>query len=211
MRRRVGIIGWSLTAVLALSCASLVGIEDAELDPELAGSGGQNGNSGSGGSGGEPSEPTLCEEYCDTVLANCTGEHRVYTSPAICLTACAGMDPGQEGDDEGNTVHCRLLNAGLALELEEPEVHCPIAGPGGDATCGDNCEGFCAIAIPACPGVFEDEDECLDECSQEYDDIGGYDVSQMAGETVQCLLYHASAATVGPNPHCTHVAGDGPC
>ncbi|HEX9621198.1 MAG TPA: hypothetical protein VF989_13735 [Polyangiaceae bacterium] len=202
MRALLKLVNSVTITLLLFSCASIVGIEDAELDPEFEGTGGQAG-------GGV--EPALCDVYCDTVLENCTDEHRVYTSRAICLVACESMDPGEEGDDEGNTVQCRLLNAMLAEQLEEPDVHCPIAGPGGDGVCGENCDGFCTVAMPACPDVFEDTEECLDECNEEYEDLGGYDVSQMGGPTVQCLLYHASAATVGPNPHCLHVAGDGPC
>jgi hypothetical protein len=53
-------------------------------------------------------------------------------------------------------------------------------------------------------------DSCAGVC-QRLPDNGGYDSSIQKGNSVQCRLYHASAATLDPTVHCPHVAGVGPC
>jgi hypothetical protein len=51
---------------------------------------------------------------------------------------------------------------------------------------------------------------CLDACAP-LADTGSYDDSQQTGYTVQCRLYHVTAATLDPTLHCPHVDGIGPC
>lgn len=204
-----------LTALTALgpalaACANVLGIDAARHDVSLdhAGTGG---GSGAGGGGNDiDAAKTLCERYCDTVMANCTGDNPVYRSRTICDSVCATLPPGQPGDTSGNTVECRLHFAELAATLGEPTLNCPAAGPGGDGLCGENCEGFCTIALNACPNSPVSGIQCDTICAK-LPDPGGYTSNMDTGNTIECRLYHASAATFDPDNHCKHVAGVGAC
>lgn len=167
----------------ALACASIAGIGDAELD--------------------------LCAEYCDTVMRNCRGEFEVYTSREVCERYCAALPPGEPGDETGNSVACRLHHARQIETLGEEVTSCPIAGPGGSGVCGEDCEGFCMVRRAVCDPEL-DLDDCQRECA-DLTDTGGYTTRDQEGATVQCRLYHVSAATIAAVPHCAHAAGEPPC
>jgi hypothetical protein len=169
----------------ALACASIAGISAAELDADV------------------------CQSYCRAVLDACTDEFEVYTSLGVCLDYCATLSPGEPGDDSGNTVNCRLTHARNIADIGEELVNCPIAGPGGNGVCGSNCEGFCTAHRAICDPELS-EQACLNACGK-LEDTGGYVTSQQSGNTVQCRLYHVSAATISVDPHCSHAAGASPC
>lgn len=205
------------------ACNSVLGIEDAQLDPLLldAGSGGSSGAAGSGGTAGAgdaaPDGPlSLCEEYCNTVQAACSDEFAVYDSLFTCVKECAYLPPGLTNDDGVNTIECRLKHAKLALSLPgERGVECPAAGPGGNGVCGSNCDGYCALVQAICvepsDKQFGSVGECLIAC-QSVPDLGGYNISIISGNSVQCRLYHLSAAQAGGALlHCPHTGGQPPC
>lgn len=172
-----------------------------------------------GGAGAPPAEPTLCEQYCDAVMENCSGNLAVYTSREMCLAVCAVLPPGEPGDGEkhAGSVHCRL-EAAQAAAISEPEYSCPIAAPGGSGECGSNCENLCLLRQTVCSAYLSGSSEdCLSECAK-LEDLGGYTVSSEAvplhtrGGHVQCRLYHVSAAaTDEPDTHCLHADGATPC
>jgi hypothetical protein len=159
--------------------------------------------------------PSLCERYCNTVAAACPEPNEQYASPGACRSVCEKLTPGKPGDSLVNTVECRLARAELARATGEPETYCFSAGPGGAGLCGSDCEGFCAVMTQTCTlmGSF---DECLPQCalvpnlSDPPDNIT-YDISVQAGDSVQCRLFHVSAATLDPLTHCGHAAGSTPC
>jgi hypothetical protein len=198
-----------VVAVLGLgACNAVLGLESAEVDPSF-----QPGTGGAGGSGGGDAG-SVCEAYCSKVMSVCTGANAVYTTLSVCQKVCATLPEGTVGDEFGNTANCRLRNANLAETTGEPEVHCPIAGPGGNGVCGDNCEGYCVTMQAACKSRFDRAFSGLQECKQDCDalpDPGGYDVSQKTGNSVQCRLWHVSAATADPDTHCGHALGEAPC
>lgn len=170
----------------ALACASIAGISKAELDSDL------------------------CGLYCDTILANCQGEFEQYTQARICEIYCGTLPLGEVGDETGNTVACRLHHAQQIEEIGGEEVSlCPIAGPGGAGVCGRNCEGFCAANEALCDPELSQED-CVEDC-EKLEELGSYDTSIQAGGSVQCRLYHVSAATINATLHCPHAAGASPC
>lgn len=180
-----------------------------------AGEAGRSGEAaGAGGEAGESGAPTLCERYCSAVTDNCTGAFTVYTSFATCLAVCARLPEGTEGARTGNSVQCRLRAAHVAKE--EVPHYCPIAGPGGNAVCGTNCESLCGLREGVCAGLSEgDVESCRTECSK-LQDLGNYstdlNVGQYAGPHVQCRLYHLSAAAADDaEQHCLHVDGAAPC
>ena len=168
-------------------------------------------------------EPTLemaageaCRSYCDAVMANCTGADAVYVNRVQCLNVCRTMAPGMAGEDFGNTLQCRLLNARLAGETAEPRSHCSQAGPGGAArpdlgnSCTTNCEGLCAGMRSICPEQFSSLNACLEDCAL-VPDLGGFDLGIGQGNSVQCRLFHLGAAAAARDPHCRHAAGAPPC
>ena len=194
-----------LCALLTLlgSCASLIGIEDAECDPEIPDC--------------DTDGPSaLCRDYCATVMKNCTGENAIYEGIATCYAVCKVLPPGNPGDDSGNTVACRLRQAEEAGPegVNEPATHCSGASPGGEGRdgtilCSDNCDGYCAIMQEVCTD-FESLEQCKESCGTA-EDLGGYDTSHTMGDFVQCRLWHASAAAELANPHCLHAAGKSYC
>lgn len=183
---------------LPLSCEAVLGIEDAEPDP-LAGS----------------AFSALCHSYCDTAATSCSNEQEIYVNQDTCLGFCDKLPPGRDGDQVGNTVECRLHQAELALSTGEPNVHCALAGPGGGETCGSSCEAYCVVLEQVCPSFFTDEytavTECITRCRQDIFDLGSYDTSMDTGDSLQCRLYHLSAASVDPGLHCPHASGHDPC
>jgi hypothetical protein len=224
MRAALSWLRTGLSFSLLVSCASLVGIEEARLDPETvrggasstsggASSGGQSGGitgvpeAGQGGEEGDP-KALLCGRYCNAVMQNCTGAVQVYESLAVCLRVCQALEPGTPEDRSGNTIGCRFFHAKQIELLGEEATECPAAGPGGDGVCGENCAGYCTLLQGLCPPALGVE--CRATCP-ELVDLGGYDSSKTSGLTLQCRLYHVSAATLDPTFHCPHAAGAGPC
>lgn len=182
---------------------------------------GAGGSAGSGVGGNAlaateaPPPETACEEYCRVVAESCVGTDEQYASPAACLAVCAELDPGPRGDAQGNTVQCRLGRARLAATTGEPGDYCFSAGPGGAGICGDDCEGFCSVMTAKCTqmGSFE---QCLSACD-EVPDLSGpptnvtYNTTQQSGDSVQCRLFHVTAASLDPIGHCVHAAGLAVC
>lgn len=222
---RVRVVGlWALASSLGVlgvlgvtACSGVLGIEKAEHDAKLdqAGAGGKGGGTGgadgapeTGGGGNGPK--ALCERYCDTVMANCAGDNPVYRSRSMCDEVCKVLPPGRPGDTDVDSIECRLHYAELVVTVGEASVNCPAAGPGGDGICGANCEGFCTIALAACPDSPISGVGCAKACS-DLPDPGGYTSNIDSGDSVECRLYHASAATVDPATHCRHTAGIGAC
>jgi hypothetical protein len=159
----------------------------------------------------------LCREYCATVTANCTGTNQQYASPTACYAVCELLQPGTAGDmTPSNTVQCRMRRAALAGSTGEPANYCYSAGPGGAEECGSDCDGFCALMTQKCADDMGPLNQCLSACSIIPDlsrppDNLRYNVSQQAGDSLQCRLFHVSAASVDPAGHCAHAAGGSPC
>lgn len=171
--------------------------------------------SGTAGSAGATDASPLCQQYCDLVATNCTGDNAQFASPVACLSVCALLAPGTPGDTSGNTVECRLSRAQLAATTGEPSNYCFSAGPGGAGSCGSNCDGFCAVMTQKC-NELGDDDACLQACLEVPDlSLGSpqqnYNISMQAGDSLQCRLFHVSAASVDPVTHCIHAAGKEVC
>ncbi|HVV86764.1 MAG TPA: hypothetical protein VHE35_27085 [Kofleriaceae bacterium] len=143
-----------------------------------------------------------CADYCELAMRNCTGNVAQYTDVDTCQATCRAMPLGDPASPTGNTIACRTFEAALA---EDPStMACTKAGPGGDGTCGDNCESFCTMAIDLCPGAYADHASCLTTCNG-YDKTEVYDASDIAGDTFACRLYHLTAASTNPDVHCAHI------
>jgi hypothetical protein len=179
--------------LLVCGCDRVLAIEEATVDPQLT------------------SSQDPCDAYCDAVLDNCSGKDAVYSTRDVCLGVCQNLPRGEPGATSGNSLACRQHAAELASA--EADFYCPIAGPGGNGICGDDCESLCQLVDAVCSD-FGDTSSCLDECGA-LQDLGTFSVDPAAdqghGGHVQCRLYHVSVATLEPDRHCTHALGAGPC
>ncbi|MFT3775473.1 MAG: hypothetical protein QM820_59760 [Minicystis sp.] len=177
----------------------------ASLSVLTAGCGGGGGETGTGGGGGGGNTDTpTCAAYCDAVTTNCTGATAVYASKDVCLAACKYIPVGTSADTTGNTLGCRTYHAGAAAgSTANATMHCPHAGPGGAGYCGDDCAGYCNLAMGACPSVYASAQDCLDTCKT-FTTMGPFTSAAVTGDTLECRLYHASVAA-GDNMHCAHI------
>jgi len=151
-----------------------------------------------------------CMMYCAAMMGSCSGADAQYTSVESCLGACAGMPAGDPGSTSGNSLSCRTYHAGMASI--DPGVHCVHAGPSGAGACGQNCEGFCAIASAICPAEHPSEGECATACVG-IADTEPYNTDDAAGNTLACRIYHLMIAATSPGDaevHCGHTIAASP-
>jgi len=182
-------------ALLAAGCGddTTSGSGDMSLGPDMTATGGG---------------PT-CAEYCDKIEMNCTagdgGNGNVqWPDKATCNSYCttaAGWPAGVTGAQSGDTIACRLYHAGAAAA--DPVTHCPHAGPTGGAVCGSFCENYCDLMARNCTGsnVVYDPATCMTKCMTI--PTNGH-ANDMSGNTIQCRIYHLSAAHADPVTHCPH-------
>jgi len=206
-----------LAVGVVISCAGIVGITEPELDPESRGGqgnasgGGASANAGAGGEDGEETPAALCARYCAAVMTNCRNEFRVYESLAVCTGVCEQLPVGERGETTGNSVRCRLFHANQVNLIGEESLECPAAGPGGNGICGSNCESFCHLEQQLCPDALTED---CDTLCPKLTDLQTFNSSIQTGSTLQCRLYHVTAATQNAALHCPHTAGQGsppPC
>lgn len=196
-----------------------------------ADAGGKAGGGASAGTGGSaPVELDLCERYCDQVTRTCKGKYEQYRTFDQCIRVCQRLPPGKPGDEDTNTVSCRLRQAGLADS--EPFVYCKSAGPLGEGKCGSNCVSYCSLMQEACtadstagnlePSYFESSQACLTTCAglpdtsngmQHYSSSASAEPTSFVGNSVFCRTYHVAAGIEQdtPDEHCPHAMGGDPC
>jgi hypothetical protein len=197
-------------------------------------SGAAQGGSSSGGSAGDSgagNEPLpLCERYCEAVMSNCKGRYEQYRNFQQCMSTCEALPPGSAGDDDVNTIECRLRQAEFAES--EPFVYCKSSGPLGAGKCGSNCVSYCGLMMATCtaestagvtqPAYFEDNESCLAACSAitpgetaptEYTTSSAVEPVSFVGNHVYCRTYHlgSAIAEAAPDEHCPHAMGADPC
>lgn len=197
-----------VSSVVAVGCAKIAGIDDSvPVDPNAA--------SGS----------ALCNTYCDTVLANCVDPLYVYATRDMCMGVCNKLETagytGNPNDQVGNSINCRLNQAIQAKKTAEFSLYCPASGPGGNGICGTNCEGYCVLMQLTCSTEFAVRpfdgtlSTCVNQVCPSLPTLdAGFDADQQSGNTINCRLYHISAANADPNApliHCPHAAGASPC
>ena len=176
--------------LLALSCQSLIDAKDRTLDPSLS-------------DAGTPS--AACVDYCDTVMKNCVDSYAQYSSLPVCLADCSHLPLTATGPISGNSVECRKAHAVLAGTTGEPFDYCVAAGPAGNDVCGSTCESYCDLITSVCASFepFDDFPACMAACRAMHD-VSDYNTSYQRGNTVQCRIFHVSAATQNPKGHCPH-------
>ena len=204
-------IGLLVVAALALgACNSVLGIEQATLDE---GNGGAAGTSGGAGGGGGTSAGTPCDQYCDSIVASCTGPNQEYIDGATCRVFCQVFDPGPQGDTTSDSLACRMHYAALATK--DPNLHCKHAGPLGTGTCGKSqCAAYCSLNVGICNTLnqtpaYTSEADCIAACMVFPYKSGSGDIELTTGDTLNCRMYHLEAAANPDNPtasatHCPH-------
>jgi len=185
-----------------------------------------------GGSSQKPTSGADCATYCGYMDTTCVGSDTQYGGlTGTCASYCGTTNvwpAGNGGDGRGNSLACRITHAILAVQsttTADRSAHCGHAGPSGGDVCGTWCENYCFLALKNCTGAngaglgFTDQATCLAACAN-FPDTGA--INAPGGNTVQCRIYHAGAASAAPVPHCGHAqvissstvggtTADGPC
>jgi hypothetical protein len=90
-----------------------------------------------GGGGDAESYPdagAVCDQYCEDILATCTGANKQFDDEAACNAACGAYNrTGTPGATGGNSLQCRLYHLNAAKT--DANTHCGHAGPTGNNTC----------------------------------------------------------------------------
>ena len=135
--------------------------------------------------------PPGCDEYCDKVMANCTGAQTQFDDAADCKTHCADAatwDEGADGATSGNSIACRIYHADAAES--DPVSHCGHAGPSGGNVCGGWCDNYCQLSEKNCTGAndfYFGMMTCEMVCATLPTSGSPGDVS---GDTVQCRIHN---------------------
>lgn len=176
--------------------------------------GGETGETGETMTTGSVDLPSLCESYCASIDEYCIGDNLQFRDLAQCLRVCSAFPEGEVGDEDQNSVACRMKYAGKARYAAGTELaaYCRQAGPGGDDRCGSNCEGLCSVMLLACteedaaPYFYQSFDDCISACTDLPQVEYYYGIAD--GNSLQCRLFHAaSAAMSDPGEHCEHAFG----
>jgi len=176
---------------------------------------GNTGGSTGGGGGGVTAVPS-CMDYCDGLAADCGADKPQYIDlPGACEAYCAVLDEGTDAGVDGadvtgqtDTRACRAYHAS-AVPMD-PGLHCPHAGPAGGGQCGTKIESFCAAQAALCTAgnrVYANEAACVTDMTDNVVEGGSYDATQTDTDTMNCRIYHLTAAAVEPDTHCEHTGG----
>jgi hypothetical protein len=184
-------------ASLVVGCNAILGYDAATLESSES----------------EGGAPTLsCTSYCSAIASACTGTNTEYLDTQVCMTMCEVFDPGIASDTTGDSLACRVAH--LAAAKANPTTGCPQAGPTGAGACGsDPCQAFCELDLSLCSTQptppYPNQQTCQTDCDGFSYDAGLGDLTQSAGNTLNCRIYHLESAYDTDNPsaqstHCPH-------
>lgn len=179
-----------------------------------------DGASGEGGdSGGTSGTTDPCNEYCDLMDANCTGNDEQYRDQEQCLKICHLLPQGSAAGADDDSISCRLKYADKMRYAAGAELstYCQQAGPSGDASCGTVCQAYCVLMAEVCtPDVagtyhFASDTDCLNTCQGLPAATVPYSFTNPLvsdGNHALCRLFHVtSAAMADASEHCEHAMG----
>lgn len=69
----------------------------------------------------------ICGDYCGLVVETCANTEGAFETIDDCENACNGLPQGTEGQEGGDTVHCRFTYATRAAEQNDTSL-CASAG-----------------------------------------------------------------------------------
>lgn len=173
-----------------------------------------------------------CGEYCDAIMANCSGalgtagSNAQYGSKEGCLNQCQQINSGDYTDRDGaDSLGCRLTHAKSASS--GAAAHCASAGASGGGVCNDvtmdagadsRCMSFCNQTLALCtkdngvdPQPYLDSDTCMRACGTSFKFDSAQAELTQTGNTLNCRQYHlimAYDASDGGTAvyHCPHLA-----
>jgi hypothetical protein len=152
-------------------------------------------------------ETEECKAYCDAMTQSCTGDNQAYPSREVCGAVCRHFEKG-DVEASGNTLACRSKRI-LSLSAGEEATVCRVAGPGSGAPCTTQCDAYCDLLLSACTerasAAGLSASECRRQCAA-LEPSPDFSVSDQytSGDSLGCRLYHLTAATLVPDPHCAH-------
>lgn len=220
---------WGLSSSIVFGCASIIGVEEANCDPDFDPKCGPTSSDTSDvspeTSSTSPETDTrdlaelqrqACEEYCADVIDACE-ETPQFLTESGCMTICENMYSYDESEAglQGNTVQCRAQSARLALDFADGrEQYCVTAGPMGIGCGGTACDNYCSAMERFCPEDFETIPDCKAAC-REVPRSEPYVDSFPNSNSLECRVYHIQLSVVSSPQrllHCGHAAGRaGPC
>jgi hypothetical protein len=183
-RRLRALVALSMLFALPLGCRAIIGVEERELVE-----------------GGAFS----CATYCAAIQSDCTGSNIQYASETVCNELCAKLDLGTLDDTGKDTIGCRM--AWLTKTKNNGEVDCQGAGPA-STTCGTKCDLYCKGMEAICVEQFATfQGNCLSDCAK-LTDCGSYVADGIRNDdSIECRLFHLTAAADLPGEHCPHTLG----
>ena len=152
--------------------------------------------------------PANCENYCDTIMGNCTSAYAQYPDKPTCLKWCR-VNYGWPISSPKNDVTCRNQKATLAAAGRK---NCTPAGPTGGDSCGSFCENYCYLALRNCHAESgapwgESMEACMASC--ESIDVSTGDPNDTTGNNIYCRIYYLGLA--GESISCCSLNGDQSC
>ena len=87
---------------------------DQDEAPGDAG-GGRDASGDDGGNADASAASASCADYCESIMASCTGDLAQYKFMPTCLASCALFPAGEAGADSGDSIACRVTHAALAV------------------------------------------------------------------------------------------------
>jgi hypothetical protein len=150
--------------------------------------------------GPETPDGEVDEEFRVGCLMYCSGNWLQPTPPAKPYTPVGGADEGAaaRGTD---AIACRQKYADGAdktgksaiVGKTDAALLCPRAGASGGNLCGSWCHNYCQLTAQNCTSLFQDYQQCLDQCGALSTAGRPGDVT---GDSVQCRIYFAGIAGV---------------
>ncbi|MET0793703.1 MAG: hypothetical protein ABW061_19440 [Polyangiaceae bacterium] len=163
----------------ALGLSGFFGAQACSSDGSASGGGaGKAGTAGDAGDTGDAGASTTAGSGGSTSHAGTGGE-----AGELIGTAGAGGDVGEGGAGAGGE--------GGAAELTQAEL----------------CDQFCTGEFITCTAAnqqYADEPSCLTACNAFAPGTPG----DVAGDTLQCRIYHLNLAMTMPVPHCSHTSAN---
>lgn len=204
------LLPFAVATMMTTSCTDGSGDSDADTDTNPTTTATATDSSSSSSSGGETEAAMgACMTYCSNAMANCTGSNAVYADMDQCMSSCAAMPEGKDGDVDGDSAWCRAYHAGDPA-MGDPDTHCQHASANGGGACGSYCDAYCDQTMANCNAaneVYTSADECMAACAA-FPSDGAFNATD--GNSVQCRTYHASfPAAADADSHCQHTSSNG--
>jgi hypothetical protein len=228
---RAVFLALGIAAVLVaglLACNGVLGIDRASLETDASEAAGD-----ASVAAADFVAKDDCTDYCNDMAISCPAltANQEYLSGDVCQQFCKFHtdhydEQGLGGPVDvsptsalagGDTLYCRVWHSHAALD--NPNEHCPHAGPVGGDLCGTNpCDDFCAATMKFCGTLsYASMSDCTQACNAD----GGYpgfpylqgdasDLQTNGGNTLNCRIYHLENFLNTMDPvHCAHIAADG--